>query len=527
MSKNIVDGKLVEMSPSMITSFDPSTAFGCEQRAVFKYVFGLDDPPSGNQQLGTDLHALVEHRLRHGAAPAGEGDAFGLYLSGQAMIEQVASRKILAIETPLKTFSIADVKVKGFVDVVHEEGIIDWKTSSDIRRYGKTAADLAKDTQMVLYGKAEHPQLPFVKLAHGYFQTRGRKSTDFVEVEVTQDHLDAHIEKVIIPKVERMKVLAADPEQAVRDYKKCFNCTFRPRCPTPGAETVMGFFSKFNPSTTSATSTGAGSLLNDGSFATGGGSQAKKVDTSSLPPVTVSVVTPPDAPPSKPELAAEPVEGFSATPPPRKSMKIVDVENPESVELAAAAFKEKTIVGQLAEKYPEAAFKGESQTDRDARAALEYSQKLAEEANEVKQRLGSADDTHESTEGLERPETKKRGPGRPPGAKNKKTVMAPDNHGPAPAVLGPNESVDEKGYAYTPKASDLLRQFKAITVTKGATINVGNFNAVRFDVSVTSEEHTYEEVYAEVSRRLDAEAAKYEAEMARGQSTNAKGVVSK
>ena len=50
--------------------------------------------------------------------------------------------------------------------MVTEDGIIDWKTSSDIRRYGKTPADLAKDTQMILYAQAEHADRLTVKLAH-------------------------------------------------------------------------------------------------------------------------------------------------------------------------------------------------------------------------------------------------------------------------------------------------------------------------------------------------------------------------
>lgn len=479
MSKNIVDGQLVEMSPSMIVQFDASTPFGCERRGFYKYVMGLPDPPTGNQQLGTDLHALAEERLLTGKTPSGEGEAYGLYLAGQAMIEQVASRKILKVEQPIPAFYISGVKVKGYNDVVTSDGIVDWKTSSDIRRYGKTAAGLATDTAMVIYGKAEHPTLPTVKLAHGQFQTKGRKHTDFVEVEVTQEHLDAHIEKVIVPLVERIKVVASfkDAQEAVPDFKKCFNCAFRPRCPTPGAETVMGFFSKVINKDSTSSAVPASAVLVNGSAAPDTRAEVKAIENSMR-------ITPPDAPPSDPAKAAVPVAGFEAVPPKKeRKMLIVDTDNTESVESAA--------------------FKGESQTDIAARQALEYSQKLAEETKRAKEK-------NDAIVEADKPAPKR---GRPPGAKNK-----PKGESTVPTTTTQAEEADAMGAP---------RQFESVSVSMGVTVNVGNFNSVRFDVSVTSKEHTYEEVYAEVKARLDAEAAKYEAEVAKGQTVNAKSVVSK
>lgn len=513
MSKNIVDGVLVETSPSMITAFDASTSFGCEQRGVFKYVMGYPDPPSGNQELGTDLHALAEERLLTGKTPSGEGEAFGLYLAGQAMIEQVAARKILKVEQPIPTFYISGVKVKGYNDVVTIDGIVDWKTSSDIRRYGKTAADLAKDTAMIIYGKAEHANLPVVKLAHGQFQTKGRKSTDFVEVEVTQEHLDAHIEKVIVPLIERIKELAAHPDRAVRDFKKCFNCTFRPRCPTPGAETVMGFFSKVINKPAEVVANGVANTTDTRA-------EIKAIENSMR-------ITPPDAPASKPEIAADPVAGFEALPAPRRSL--LAEEKPTTKDVVVEAMNKST-----------AAFAGESQTDRDAREALEYSQKLAEEAKLAKEANDGLPDVasmNGSNLPDEKPAPAKRG--RPPGAKNK-----PKNE---PLSNVPVERMEEviekfeKGEVSIEQARKLMEpetkrdtDFTFVSVTKGCSINVGNYNNVKFEVTLASETLSYDEVLAEVMRRLDAEAAKYEAEVSPskvkgeiGPVVNAKGLVSK
>lgn len=414
MSKNIVDGKLVEVSPSMISTFDERDGFGCERRGYYKYVMGLKEPVTGNQQLGTDLHALVAQRLRSGTTPEGEGEAFGLYLAGQQMIEEVAKRTIVAVEEPLTSFKIADVKVKGFIDVVTSDGIIDWKTTSHITKYGKSADDLATDTQMVIYAQASHPALSSVLLAHGRFQTKGAARANLVETEVTREMLDSHTDKVIVPLVERIKEVAGftDAKEANPvNNQKCFRCAFRDRCKDKESENVMSFFSKF----TKVVPTTPEDTLN---------ALKASIDI-------VNGILPPDAAKSDPALAADPVEGFTAdiTAPARPNLILAPAPTPEAP--------------------------------------------IAEQ--------------------VEAPAPKKRG--RP-----KKEAT--------PGVV-----------------------FKSVTVTKGCTINVGNFNSVRFDVSMTAEgadvESTYIEVLAEVERRLDEEASKFQAETAKGVTTNAKELVSK
>jgi CRISPR/Cas system-associated exonuclease Cas4 (RecB family) len=320
MSKTVENGVLKQLSPSSINKFDSTQAFGCERRWWFRYVKGLDEPQTGNQELGETLHALIEERLKTGKTPAVEHEAAGLYLAGQAMIESVAQRKIIGIEMPVAGFALDGVRVQGFVDLVTEDGIIDWKTSSDINRYGKTEMDLAKDTQMIIYALAMHSDLESVKLAHGQFQTRGRKATNFVEVKVTQKHLAEHRDKVIIPLVQKMKSAAAETDvtKLPRNEKSCFNCAFNTHCPSTEGASVMSFFAKMKPAGTPAASVLAGGLQN----------------------AVTQPVAPPDAPASQPELAAKPVEGFEPVPPPRK-MKMIDVPsiNSPSADLAHEAPK--------------------------------------------------------------------------------------------------------------------------------------------------------------------------------------------
>lgn len=426
MPANVQNGELVALSPSMISAFDPSSSFGCERRGWYKYVMGLEEPSSPSQAIGTALHALIEKRLLDGQAPAAEGEAAGLYLAGQAMIERVASLKILGVEQPLKPYFIDGVPLKGYVDVVHEHGIIDWKTSSDIRRYGKTPEQLAKDTQMILYGRAMHPEKSTVLLAHGQFQTKGSKRTDFVEVEVSRNHLDSHIRNVIVPLVQRIREVVKLDESAVPgDTAKCGRCPFNNRCTVKG-DTVMSFFNKLK-STPAASPT--------------------PPPTAPMP-TPPQIVTPPDAPVSDPALAAKPVEGFSPIPPPA---------------------------------------------------------------------------------GVEVPAPKRRG--RPPGSKNKPKMQFVDV--PNEPTATPNPPVGATSVepalvslrsvpapaptpAPTPAPAPAAKtRFKSVTVTKGATINLGDYNSARVEISVTVEGDDYEVAYydclCKVDAALDAEGEKFQA----------------
>jgi CRISPR/Cas system-associated exonuclease Cas4 (RecB family) len=305
MAKNIENGVLLSVSPSMLTAFDPKSPFGCARRGWFKYVAGMEEPQTGGQNLGEMLHALIERRLEEGRIiDSVESEAAGLYIAGQSMIEEVAARKILSVESKLPPFQLDGVNVKGYVDVVTEDGIIDWKTTSDIKRYGKTAAQLATDTQMVIYALACHPTRETVKLAHGQFQTKGTKHTRFEEIEVTGEHLAKHRDAVIIPAIKELKEIAKKTKhtEVEPNFKSCFNCAFRAHCPKEGSESVMSFFSKLNAP-------------------------------------AVAPVAPPDAPKSDPVLAAE-----------KPKLKIEDAPVPAVLTATQIAIMEENNVSVAADK---------------------------------------------------------------------------------------------------------------------------------------------------------------------------------
>ena len=414
MSKNIVEGTLVEVSPSMISTFDGDSAFGCERRGWFKYVAGLPEQVTGNQALGTSLHKLIEQRLKSCKKPeVVDNEAAGLYLAGESMIEEIAARNILSVEEQLCAFEIAGVKLKGFIDVVTEDGIVDWKTTSDINKYGKTAEELTTDTQMILYAKSVHPRLSRVSLAHGQFQTRGRAKARLVETSVTQGHIDKQINDVIIPAVNRIKEVATftTAEQATPTRTKCFSCAFRAHCSTDEANTVKSFFKSF------VTASGDSSV--------------------NLP----APVIPPDAPHSKLELAAE-------------------IQPPAQPEL--------------------------------------------------REELGF------------------------PPVVTTTTTDAPKRRGRPPKSAPSAALASEQGQVIAPapaSAVDSGALVKAVTVSRGFTVNLGQFNSARFDVSVTGEGSDFEATYALLMKllqvKLDAEAAKFTAESEKGKFVPANTLVAK
>lgn len=174
-------------------------------------------------------------------------------------------------------------------------------------------------------------------------------------------------------------------------------------------------------------------------------------------------VLPPDAPASKPELAAKPVEGFSAIPPPKeRKVNFIDDPAPE----------------EQPDMTPEEVARAQ-ETD----AAVAADKAKAPTAREVMVAANAAMEPGEPSAPA------KRGPGRPKGSPNK----------PKPSEVAQHGSVS----------------FKTISVSHGATINLGNYNSARVEVTIGAEisgdpDAAYRIVSEAVQRALDAEAARYE-----------------
>lgn len=288
MSSSVKDGNLIKASPSLINSFDPSTPFGCERRGWFKYVAGKEEPSTGNQSLGIELHRLNEEFLLGREVKSETLEALTLFELGHKTLRELktAHSEAIQVEHPVST-TLAGVAISGFCDFSANGVIYDWKTTSNIKKYGKSSEELKKDTQMLIYARAIFPQRELISLAHGQYQTKGKPEFKVTRVFVTKGEVDREIDTVIVPKIERIKTLVAESDvtKIDRNTKTCGMCPHRGYCPTKGSEAIMSIFNKYSKAASQQT--------------------------------TIPEILPPDAPKSDPALAAEPLP-VTETPAPKK-----------------------------------------------------------------------------------------------------------------------------------------------------------------------------------------------------------------
>lgn len=492
--KSIENGKLQVLSPSLLNAFDSSAAFGCERRGWFKYVKGLPEPTTDAMTRGTHLHAMNEEYLRTGKLLLGTPEQTAWFNAGRHFLDVLRTDADTAVNHLWIEQSLpADFRVYGVpvspmskCDVVTETGIIDWKTTSDIEKYGKTPGQLAKDVQMLIYAKAFHPSAERVTLTHGQYQTKGRVRFQASSVELTRNELDTNYERVILPLVEKVKAIAAvtdvnevTPVATDRSDHRCRKCPHSAVCPTEKASIIMSIFDrlkKANAAVTAENQKADEQMTVTGRASYGAASSLLDKEMKEHPEKfrLENAILPPDAPPSKPELAAKPVEGFEAVPPPRRNL-IVEIQS--DAHMDAPTVPAGTVIPRLGPDDP-----------MDMEATSEHP-------------------------------PKKRGPGRPPGTKNKKSTVdaIADGMKSIPMGLSP---VPEK---YLTGGVE----FESVTVNYGLTLNLGNFSSVRFDVTMgakgSNPDATYEAVMARVRAKVTEEIEKIQAEQKAAQTLNPNG----
>lgn len=410
----------------MIVSFDPTTAFGCKRRWFFKYVEKRPEPQTGNQELGTALHAANEAYLKTGIVPSMSPQVESLFNLGRSTLDRLRP-SIKKVEEPV-SFEVCGIPLRGYCDLVTQDGIWDWKTTSSIESYGKTPGQLAKDTQLILYALAEHPQADVVTLAHGQYQTKGRPAFRESKVEISNKRLAEHNETVIIPLVESMVLTAKETESRAvpANRNACRMCPHRGYCPQDSENPIMSFFSKYKNAPVAAP--------------------------------THAQVLPPDAPVPAPEVTVPVPAPSPAAPAPVPSPPPAPA--PQAHAPATMTVEEaQAIVAKFSGK-------------RGRRPAEFYA------AQEV---LGQFN-----------------GPAAP---------------APAPSPVVPPAAV--KPPAPLPQAPlDAPVSYESVNVSYGVTVNMGNFNSIRIDVSLGAKcpdgnvTAIYEAVLAQVKAKVEAEVAK-------------------
>lgn len=242
----VAAGKVIErLSVSQIETFDASTTWGCPRKWWFKHVAKVPDgPPDVAQDTGTKMHKRIERYIlanllirarppkrpgRRTALARGEG-LQPLELAGKGYIDEVIERCI-GVEYHFDgELRACGIPLQGYIDVLLPDEVRDWKSTSDVARYGKTEREVRESVQMTGYSKwffDRHPEAKSVRNVQVFFQTKRKRYAEKVSCLVTREEVVDRWTK-IEGTVKLMTVAAQET-----DVRKVSACTSKCEMP-PG-----------------------------------------------------------------------------------------------------------------------------------------------------------------------------------------------------------------------------------------------------------------------------------------------------
>lgn len=243
---SIVDGELLRTSVSQINTFDL-----CQRKWWYDKVGKLPRKTGVAQNLGTEIHAQIEHYLTTGEDVLGT-----IAAEGKEFLPAPSSD--LLIETPLTNPEMTSHGVlwRGFVDCVVPgtvPEVIDWKTTSSIERYAKHASALREDVQTTTYAEwiARKFGVDQVKVSLVYFQTKGARCAEKVstvlDLTVIRDVWQKTEAKVAAQKIVARET---DPTNVEGNTEACTaygGCDFASVCPlSPSRRFSMSLIDRLN-----------------------------------------------------------------------------------------------------------------------------------------------------------------------------------------------------------------------------------------------------------------------------------------
>lgn len=235
----VKDGVLRYTSASAIQTFDPDTYAGCNRRFYFTRVLGVKEPTTASQRIGHEGHGQLEHYTRTSEDVLQPFARAGKHLVPTpgpdlevevAFAQEEATRAAIALREEfaaldgvpgfdrareheierLAGLALAGVPLVGYIDLRHRRGeyidadgslrqevapgktaeIVDYKFTSSIDSFGKTALEMLSTVQMVSYALQTAnvmPDIEIIREGHVQFQTRGAKTARKVTALTTVD----------------------------------------------------------------------------------------------------------------------------------------------------------------------------------------------------------------------------------------------------------------------------------------------------------------------------------------------------
>ena len=213
----------------------------CQKKFFDKYVLKEREPGTDATDLGGQIHDLLENYVKNGTVINTDTRA-GEIAAGAIPYIPLPKTEGIGCEVSLTDLPLREacaLPFKGFIDLLDtREDIIvltDYKTSSNPKKYGKTAAQLRTNTQMVIYAKHvfDNYDCEKIVLRHVYLQTRGKTYTSVVEVIVTKREIDRFFDSAIRPVIIEMKQASLKKaSQQNKNFSFCF--AFGAVCPSIG-----------------------------------------------------------------------------------------------------------------------------------------------------------------------------------------------------------------------------------------------------------------------------------------------------
>lgn len=277
----VENGRLRYVSVSAVATASEDQDGGCLRKWWFDKVAGLPKPTFKGQEIGTQVHAEIEHYLRTGEDVLGSiarpGKHFlpepkhpGLLVEHALGIGAAAqdgratfTDELTVTLDPRTGQPVTDQLAKhgffdtvpfvGFIDAVnatgtwvdtegerHEGGpleIIDWKTSKNVGRYAKAGSALARTIQMAGYARwaMRTRNVDEVRVSHVTFATEGRKQAVKSTAVLTRLTVDGRWYNVSRTVGEMARAAReTDPARVAPTYTACGafgGCPFRDACP--------------------------------------------------------------------------------------------------------------------------------------------------------------------------------------------------------------------------------------------------------------------------------------------------------
>ena len=263
LGPKVVDGVLLRESPSGIKTFED-----CPAKWHHIFVQGMRDKPSPAAEVGIRAHERIERHLKTGEPTLSDPE-----LAGRAWIpaptEIHAARALVepAIDKGNPIAVIAGVPLVGRLDLMLPRGpyidpegishatstpeVVDWKTSGDPRKWGKTADQLRGDLAMNAYAawtrtKLHQPSMR-VRVSHVYFSTKKRDA--FKRTAIVTAYETASVFEATAPTIERIKHVAklpiAEVEKNPDACGKYGGCPFSSICVRSPGDVLRSMFPGF------------------------------------------------------------------------------------------------------------------------------------------------------------------------------------------------------------------------------------------------------------------------------------------